>query len=69
MNLIYHPAAEAEVVAAARFYEQKVNSLGAQFLEEFDKGISAIMVAPARWRIVKDDKRRYLLPRFPYGFY
>jgi toxin ParE1/3/4 len=69
MNLIYHPAAEAEVVAAAEFYEQRVPSLGAQFLYEFDQSIATIMDAPARWRIIKSDKRRYLLPRFPHGIY
>jgi len=54
MKLIYHPAAEAEVVAAARFYEQKLNGLGTQFLDEFDQGIALILEAPTRWRIVKD---------------
>ena len=69
MNLIYHPAAEAEVVAAARFYEERIGGLGVQFLNEFDQSIATILEAPARWRIVKDDKRRYLLHRFPYGIY
>ncbi len=27
------------------------------------------MEAPARWRIIKNDKRRYLMPRFPHGIY
>jgi toxin ParE1/3/4 len=69
MKLIYHPGAEAEVVVAAKFYEQKVNGLGTQFLDEFDQSIALILEAPARWRIVKDEKRRYLMPRFPYGLY
>lgn len=43
MNLIYHPAAEAEVVAAARFYEQAVSGLGTQFLDEFDRSIAVIL--------------------------
>lgn len=69
MKLTYHPAAKAEVVAAARFYEQAVNSLGAQFLDEFDRSIAVILEAPGRWRIIRDDKRRYLMTRFPYGLY
>ena len=40
MKLIYHRAAEAEIVEAA----------GAM-------------------RIIHGDKRRYLMPRFPYGIY
>ncbi len=69
MRLTYHPAAEAEVVAAAKFYEQAVNGLGAQFLDEFDRSVAVILEAPDRWRIIKDDKRRYLMLRFPYGLY
>jgi plasmid stabilization system protein ParE len=69
VKLIYHPAAEVELVATARFYEQKVSGLGAQFLEEFDESIAKILEAPERWRIVRGDKRRFLMGRFPYGLY
>lgn len=69
MKLTYHPAAEAEVVVAAKFYEQTVIGLGSQFLDEFDRSIAVIFEAPLRWRIIKDDKRRYLMTRFPYGLY
>ncbi|MFI5335254.1 MAG: type II toxin-antitoxin system RelE/ParE family toxin [Opitutales bacterium] len=69
MKLIYHPAAEAEVVAAARFYELRVKGLGTQFLDEFDRCIARIVESPVRWRIVLHEKRRYLMPRFPYGIY
>lgn len=43
MKLTYHPAAEAEVVAAARFYERAVSGLGGQFLDEFDRSIDRIL--------------------------
>ena len=33
MRLIYHPDAEAELIAAAQFYEQRVSTLGVQFLD------------------------------------
>ncbi len=65
MTLISHPAAEAEVVAAAEFYDQRMPDLGTRFLDEFDRSIAVILEAPTRWRIIKNDKRRYLLPRFP----
>ena len=32
MRLIYHPEAETELTEAARFYEERVPTLGAQFL-------------------------------------
>lgn len=28
-----------------------------------------ILEAPERWRIIQDDKRRYLMSVFPYGLY
>lgn len=69
MKLIYHPAAEAELVAVARFYEERVGELGVEFLDEFEQCVTTIMAAPERWRIVRGDKRRFLMPRFPYGLY
>lgn len=69
MRLIYHPAAEAELVAAATYYERKVRGLGSQFLNEFDECVALIMAAPGRWRIVRGDHRRLMMPRFPYGLY
>ena len=69
MRLIYHPAAEAELLAAAHFYETRVPKLGAQFLGAVEHAISLILGAPEIWRIVEADVRRYPMPRFPYGIY
>jgi toxin ParE1/3/4 len=69
MRLIYHPEAEVELIEAARFYEQRVSTLGAQFLDAVDRAILIILDAPDRWRIVEADVRRYLMPRFPYAIY
>jgi toxin ParE1/3/4 len=69
MRLIYHPAAEAELIEAARFYEQRVSTLGAQFLEAADRAISDIIDAPDRCRIIEADVRRYMMRRFPYAIY
>ena len=67
MKLIYHPAAEAELVDAARFYDERVKGMGTEFLDEFAQCIAEILQAPERWRIVRGDKRRFLMPRFPCG--
>ena len=69
MRLIYHPAAEAELVQAARFYEERVPSLGADFLDRIDLGINSIKSDPLRNRIIESDIRRYPLPRFPFAIY
>jgi len=69
MRLIYHPAAEAELVEAARFYEDRVSTLGGQFLNAVDQAIRSIADSPDRCRIVEADVRRYVMPRFPYAIY
>lgn len=51
MRLIYHPDAEAELIEAARFYEQRVPSLGGQFLNAAELATGAILDAPQRWSL------------------
>lgn len=69
MRLIYHPEAETELTEATRFYEQRVPTLGAQFLDSIDRAIEVIQDAPDRWSIIESDVRRYLMPRFPFAIY
>jgi hypothetical protein len=45
MRLIYHHAAEAELISAARFYETRVSGLGREFLAEFEHCIAAVLAA------------------------
>lgn len=69
MRLIYHPDAEMELIEAAQFYEQRVSTLGSQFLNAADIAIGAIQNDPERWSVIEADVRRYLMPRFPYALY
>jgi plasmid stabilization system protein ParE len=69
MRLIYHPDAEAELIKAAQYYERRVAKLGVQFLDEADRAVSMILVTPERWRVVDEDVRSYLMPRFPFAIY
>ncbi len=69
MRLIHHPDAEAELIEAAQFYERRVPTLGAQFLDAADRAIGVIQEAPERWSIVEADVRHYLMPRFRYAIY
>ncbi len=69
MRLIHHPEAEAELTGAAQFYEHRVPTLGAQFLDAVDRAVGVITEDPDRWRIVEADVRHYLMPRFPYAIY
>ncbi|MEY2879730.1 MAG: hypothetical protein RLZZ15_2110 [Verrucomicrobiota bacterium] len=69
MHLIHHPDAEAELIEAARYYEQEVPTLGAQLLDAVDRAVAVILSAPERWRPIEADVRRYLMPRFPFAIY
>lgn len=69
MTLIYHPDAETELIEAAQYYERRVATLGVQFLDDADRAVSMILKTPERWRIIEQDVRSYLMPRFPYAIY
>ncbi len=69
MRVVQHPEAAAELTEAAKAYELKVPGLGAQFLDEVDEAVSAVLAAPERWRIVENEVRRFLMPCFPYAIY
>ncbi len=69
MRLIHHPDAEAELIEAAQFYEHRVPTLGAQFLDAVDYAVGVIQEAPERWSVIEADVRHYLMPRFPYAIY
>jgi len=69
MQVIQHPDATAELIEAGQAYERKIPKLGAQFLDAVDEAVAIIAAAPKRWRIIEEDVRRYLMPRFPYAIY
>ncbi len=69
MRLTYHPEAEAELVAAAEFYESRSPTLGEEFLREFDVAISEVQKNPTLWTVVEGDVRCHTIRRFPFSIY
>ena len=69
MHLIYHPDAEAELTESAQFYEERLPTLGGQFLDAFESAIREIQNSPRRWRVVESDVRIHLLSKFPFSIY
>jgi plasmid stabilization system protein ParE len=67
MRIIYHPAAEAELIDAARFYEGRLPTLGSQFLDAVEAAVQDIAASPERCRKVAENVRCYLMRRFPYA--
>jgi toxin ParE1/3/4 len=64
--VVLHPAALAEVQAAAEWYQRRSERAASRFLDEIDWAISQISSAPNRFPSFEFGTRRTLLRRFPY---
>jgi len=69
MRLTYHPEAELELIEAARFYEKRVATLGAEFLDLVDESVRQIQGSPQGFRVVEGDVRLFIMKRFPFSIY
>ena len=63
----FYPAAEAEMIAAAAYYEAQQTDLGRRFLASVQDAINRICVNPRIFPIVEPDVRRCLTKTFPFG--
>jgi len=68
-RLVVRPAAEADIAAAALWYEARASGLGAEFLRLVDVALAEVQRMPERFPVVRAHCRRALLRRFPYGIY
>jgi len=69
MRLVVGAAAEADVLDAALWYEQRSPGLGREFLAAVEVTLAEIAAMPERYPVVHGEARRALLRRFPYGVY
>ncbi|WP_152054475.1 type II toxin-antitoxin system RelE/ParE family toxin [Tautonia marina] len=69
MRLTYHPEVEADLIEAARFYEEQSPGTGARFLDAFDAAIVNIRTFPTLWPEVETGLRCHTLKRFPFAIY
>lgn len=67
MNYEFHPEALIEFQQAAHYYEDRQTGLGERFTSCIENGIQKICEEPQRWRILREDVRRYLVHVFPYA--
>jgi plasmid stabilization system protein ParE len=66
MNLRFSILAEAEIQAAADYYEIQDAGLGLRFVEELNRAIKLILQFPNAWSPLSKRSRRCPLRRFPY---
>ena len=63
----FHPAAEAEMIDAAVYYETQQSDLGRRFLASAQEAVNRIVLNPRLYAVVDLDVRRCLTKTFPFG--
>jgi plasmid stabilization system protein ParE len=69
LPIIFSQAVSGHVAEAARWYEQKRQGLGAEFLAEVKQRVSLAAQHPLQYPCFHKDVRRIPLKRFPYFVY
>lgn len=63
----FHPEAEVELVAEARYYEERLPGLGARFISEIQAAVSLALAFPEIGAPYKYGTRRVFPKRFPFS--
>lgn len=63
----FHPEAEAEMIAAAAWYESQQQDLGKRFLSCIQDALNKVEINPVLYPTVESDVRRCLTQTFPFG--
>lgn len=68
MKVILEREAEAEMVEAAKYYNEQQRGLGSDFLDKMDAAADEIAADPLRFGFYRDSRniRSIRLERFPY---
>ena len=62
----FHPEAEAEFIAAARYYETQAPNLGLEFISAVEATSEHVCRFPDSGRPFESRLRLFLVRRFPY---
>jgi len=62
-----HPAVDAEIKAAAAWYDERCPGLGDQFVDAVRDMVRSVQRTPLRFAVRFTDIRRANLARFPYA--
>ena len=66
-SVAFHPEAEAEFIAAARYYEDQAQNLGLDFISAVEATYQRLATFAESGRPFGSRLRRVLVPGFPYG--
>jgi len=68
MTYYLHPDAEQDLREAAEFYQKRAGSdLALAFISEFEYSIGLLLAHPALGALWRNDRRRFIMRRFPYS--
>lgn len=67
MQLIFRPEAEAEVLEAQAWYEERSPGLGLEFARAVSAAIAAALRNPLAYPRIEAELRSVILRRFPYA--
>lgn len=68
-KLIIKPLAELDATEAAKWYNNKRDGLGDEFLLALDAKINNLQRNPTSFQLIYKNIRRALTERFPYGIF
>ncbi len=68
-SVVFRPAAAREVLEAERWFEEHQPDLGRRFRASVDQAIERLREFPLAFPVVHGQKRRAMVPRFPYAIY
>ena len=66
MRAIFHPEASEEMIESARFYEEKSEHLGSDFIAAIEQTAQRILQFPEAGRIERANLRKRLVAGFPF---
>lgn len=66
-SVAFHPEADAEFLAAARYYEAQAENLGLDFIAAVERTYQRLAAFPESGHPFGSRLRRALVPGFPYG--
>ena len=68
-QLVVNPRASEDAVEAAVWYEKQRKGLGREFVESIDEGVASILDNPYKFGILRENFRRIVINRFPFGIF
>jgi toxin ParE1/3/4 len=67
IEVIFHPEASEEYVAAYAWYHERGPHLAEAFERETERAVLLIAESPQRWPVYRKKYRWFLLRRFPFS--